>query len=140
MHKPLLFGLLEHHLDLFKFKPGGAIGVFHQIRTIDHPPACSALRPENAAKRRLVAQHIADYLKCGAIERSCSAWRSSPVVVPKPDGTSRFCIDYRTVNELTIPDSYPMQNIEVILSRLGKAEWFTVLDLEKGFFSDSSSS
>ncbi len=56
------------------------------------------------------------------------------MVVPKPDGTSRFCVDFRNFNELTIPDSYPMQNIEDILSRLGKAKWFMVLDLEKGFF------
>ncbi len=29
VHKPSLLGLLEHNLDLFKFKPGGAVGVCH---------------------------------------------------------------------------------------------------------------
>ncbi len=134
-YKADLLGLLETNLGLLEFKPGCAIGVCHQIRTIDHAPVCSAFRPENAAKRKLVAEHLAEYLRCGAIERSCSAWRSSPVVVPKPDGSSRFCVDFRKVNEIMIPDSYPMQNIEDILSRLGKANWFTTIDLEKGFFS-----
>ncbi len=133
-YKADLLGLLEKNLGLFEFKPGGAIGVCHQIRTIDHAPVCSAFRPENAAKRKFVAEHLAEYLRCGAIERSCSAWRSSPVAVPKPDESSRFCVDFRKVNEITIPDSYPMQNIEDILSRLGKANWFTTIDLEKGFF------
>ncbi len=71
--------ILEHKLDLFNFKPGGAIGVCHRIRTIKHAPACSALRPENSAKTKMIAEHLGG---------NCSAWRLLPVVVVKPDGTS----------------------------------------------------
>jgi len=60
-------------------------------------------------------------------------------VVPKKgfneDGTPklRLVIDYKKLNENTIPDRYPMQDPSVILSNLGKAKYFSTIDLESGF-------
>jgi len=60
-------------------------------------------------------------------------------VVPKKgfneDGTAklRLVIDYKKLNENTVPDRYPMQDPSVTLSNLGKAKYFSTIDLESGF-------
>lgn len=45
----------------------------------------------------------------------------------------RLVIDFRKLNGKTIEDSYPIPNVGVILSNLGKAQLFTTLDLKSGF-------
>ena len=46
-------------------------------------------------------------LELGVIEESHSAWSSSIVLVGKPDGTIRFCVDYRKVKDVSGFD-FPM--------------------------------
>ena len=53
--------------------------------------------------------------------------------MPKRDGTTRFCIGYRRLNQLTIPDSHPLPRIDVSLEALGGSKWFSTLDLKSGF-------
>jgi len=73
-------------------------------------------------------------LKEGIIRPSNSPY-NSPVLVVSEDGTAklRLVIDYTKLNENTIPDRYPMQDPSVILSNLGKAKYFSTIDLESGF-------
>jgi len=70
---------------------------------------------------------------------SRSPYNSTVLVAPKKgenqDGSRklRHVIDYKKLNESTIPDRYPMQDPSVILSNLGKARYFSTIDLESGF-------
>ncbi|GBP10217.1 Retrovirus-related Pol polyprotein from transposon 297 [Eumeta japonica] len=45
----------------------------------------------------------------------------------------RLVIDYRKLNEVTVDDRYPIPNIDEILDKLGRCQYFTTLDLAKGF-------
>ena len=54
-------------------------------------------------------------------------------MAPKRDGTLRFCVDYRRLNELTIPDSHPLPRIDDTLDALGGSSWFSTLDLKSSF-------
>jgi len=78
-------------------------------------------------------------LKEEIIRPSRSPYNSPVLVVPKKgfneDGTPklRLVIDYKELIENTIPDRYPMQDPSVILSNLGKAKYFSTIDLESGF-------
>ena len=56
------------------------------------------------------------------------------MLVPKCDGTIMFRIDYRKLNEVTIPDKHPLPNPEDTLGALGGAKWFSTVDLKSGFY------
>lgn len=55
------------------------------------------------------------------------------VPIKKPDGFVRLCIDYRKINQVTVPDPYAIPLIEDLLDQLGEAQFLSKLDLNKGF-------
>ncbi len=65
---------------------------------------------------------------------SSSAWSSPCLLVPKPDGSHRFCTDYRKVNAITKPDSFPLPLMEDCVDNVGSARFVTKLDLLKGYW------
>lgn len=71
------------------------------------------------------------------IELSTSPYNSPVIIVPKKslDGKPkhRMCIDYRRLNKKIIPDKFPLPRIEEILEGLGRAKFFSVMDLHSGF-------
>ena len=73
-------------------------------------------------------------LAMGAIVQSHSDWGTPVVLVPKPDGTVRFCVDYSKVNAVSKFDAYPMPRIDELLDRLGAARFYLTLDLTKRYW------
>ena len=73
-------------------------------------------------------------VEIGAIRKSNSPWASAVVLVRKKDGSLRFCIDLRHLNNRTIKDVYSLPRIEETLDCLNGAKIFTSLDLKSGYW------
>lgn len=71
------------------------------------------------------------------IELSTSPYNSPLIIVPKKsyDGTPKYrmCIDYRKLNKKIVPDKFPLPRIEEILEGLGRAKYFSIMDMHSGF-------
>ena len=70
----------------------------------------------------------------GFIEPSDSPWASPIVLVAKKDGSTRFCIDYRWLNDVTRKDSIPLPRIDETIESLAGAEWLSTLNLASGYW------
>ena len=108
--------------------------VQHSIDTGDHPPIKQHPYRTPMIRREQMAKMIDDMQKQGIIQPTSSPWASPVVLVPKKDGTTRFCVDYRRLNAVSRKDVYPLPRIEDILSTLGEANYFSTLDLASGYW------
>jgi len=70
----------------------------------------------------------------GVIEPSTGEWASPVVMVRKPDGSVRFCIDYRKLNLMTVKDAYPFPRMDECIDSLGDARVFSTLDCNSGYW------
>jgi Reverse transcriptase (RNA-dependent DNA polymerase) len=68
------------------------------------------------------------------IEPAMCEWASPNVLVPKPDGSLRFCVDYRKLNSITTPDTYPLPRMDEHIDSVGDAAVFTTLDCNSGYW------
>ena len=108
--------------------------VKHKINTGDHPPIKQYPRRTPFTQRAKIASMISDMEKKGIVRPSVSPWASPVILVPKKDGTTRFYVDYRRLNAVTKKDVYPLPRIEDILDTIGRARYFTTLDLSAGYW------
>ncbi|KAL1269301.1 hypothetical protein QQF64_031590 [Cirrhinus molitorella] len=126
--------LVGQFSDVFSILPGRTNVITHDIRT--PPGVIVRQRPYRVpeARRQAIEEEIQEMLKLGVIEPSRSPWSSPIVMVPKPDGTLRFCNDFRRLNEISEFDGYPMPRVDELLDRLGRARYISTLDLTKGYW------
>ena len=110
-----LRNLLSTYADVFAkgdLDLGCTNHVQHRIITGNSPPikpAPGRIAPTQhqemeTAVSKLVAQKV--------VEKSSSPWSSAVVLIKKKDGSYRCCIDYRSLNDVTIKDSYPLLRID----------------------------
>lgn len=78
--------------------------VQHVIRTNSSPIRQRCYRVNPITQMHIDAE-IEKMLKLGVIEPSKSAWSSPVLLIPKPDKTFRFCVDFRKLNQVTERDS-----------------------------------
>ena len=113
---------------------GRVEGYSHYIDTGTARPICQALRRTSPAEREIVRQEVQKMMAAGAIRPSNSPWASPITLVRKKDGSVRFCIDMRKVNEVTVKDKYPLPRIDDLLATLAGCKYFTKLDAASGYW------
>ena len=130
--------IVEEYKDVFPEKlpkgrpPKRDIEHSIELEPGTEPPNKPPYKLSPAENDELRAQ-IEELLKQGFIRPSRSPYGAPVLFVPKKDGRWRLCIDYRMLNKHTIKDRYPLPRIEELMDRLGKAKYFTKLDLASGY-------
>jgi hypothetical protein len=80
-----------------------------------------------------VKKHLQELLDKGYIHPSAAPWGASVIFVPKKDGAQRMCVDYRSLNEVTIKNKYPFPRIDDLFDQLKGACVFLKIDLQSGY-------
>ena len=128
--------LLTSYAHLFALKPddlGRTNVLSHRIETTGNPVR-QAVRRVPLPQRDEIKKMIAEMQEKEIIAPSKSPWASPIILVPKKDGSLRFCVDYRKVNEITHKDAYPIPRIDDTLDTLAGSKCFSTLDLKSGYW------
>ena len=108
--------------------------VKHSIKLTDETPFKEPYRRKPSGLYVEVRVHLKEMLDAGAIRESESPYSSNVVLVRKKDGSLRFCIDFRKLNNRTVRDSYNLPRIDDTIDTLVGAKYFTKLDLHSGYW------
>src|SRR6266542_966553 len=79
-------------------------------------------------------EKIERMLKERIIKKSKNPWASPVVLVSKKDGSVRFCVDYKKVNDLTIEDTHPLLIVNNIVNKIGGKKYYTSIDLTSRYW------
>ena len=119
----------KHDLDL-----GCLTDVTHKIDTKDAPPVKHRMRRTILGFQDAEREYLKKLLASGVIQPSTSEWASVPVLVRKRDGSVRWCVDFRALNDRTVKDCFPLPIIEDCVDSLQGATTFCNLDLASGYY------
>jgi hypothetical protein len=78
-------------------------------------------------------KQIEELLSKGFIRPSSSPWGPPTLFVDKKDGSRRFCINYRSLNEVTIKNKYPLPRIKDLFDQMREAKVLSKIDLRSGY-------
>ena len=126
----LLANLLIEYQDVFaqsEFYLGNFTGIEHSINTGQAKPIKQCLRCTPACFVGEEEAHL-KVLEAGVIGEITSEWASAPVLICKHDGTVRWYIDYRALNDMIVKDVFSLPLIDDCLYTLAGSVWFTKLD------------
>src|SRR6266542_1212479 len=117
---------------------GNCTSVEHAIRLVSEVPVVGKMGYHTPKKHQWINEQVEIMLKNGVIEESSSLYAFNVVVVGKKDGAGegmdRLCINYVPLNKVTIPDRYPLPNINETCSRFWGSRWITSLDLASAYW------
>ncbi len=97
---------------------GCTSNITHRINTKDEIPVRRKAYPTPVHKQKFIDDEIAKMLEKRIIRPSTSPWAVPVVLVPKKDGSKRFCVDYRALKTKTPLDDFPMPQVHDILTSL----------------------
>ena len=136
-NKRMLLALLARYRDVLAL-PGEPVGRTHltelSLKLIQGAKPI-ALAPYKIphSKEETLDREIQSLLSQGLIRPTVSPWAAPVVLVAKPDGSTRLCVDYRKLNALTEADNYPLPVIDDLLMDIGRSKIFSQIDLLQAY-------
>ena len=135
--KSSLTQMLNRHASVFSAGDhdlGRTSLVTHDIPTETGRPQRKANYRQAFHLRQEANRQVDVLLKNGVVEPSTSPWSSPVLMVPKKDGSYRFCVDFRSLNSITQRAEYPCPRVDECLESMSGACIFTTLDLAAGYW------
>ena len=133
-----LNNILDTYEDIFsktKSDMGHTHLITHDIKLKpDAKDFHEPLRKTSPEKRAIIDEDVDGFMEKGVIKPSQSPFASAVVLAKKQDGTLRFCVDFRRLNDITVRDAYPLPRIDEHLESIGSACYFTSLDMGNAFW------
>ena len=126
--------LMASYPSIFMDVPKKTTAACHDVIVGDAVPIKQHPYRLNPLKLQYLRSEVKYMLDNDIIETSKSDWSSPCILVPKPDGTYRLCMDFRKVNSVTKTDSYPIPRIDDCIDKIGSAKFVSKFDLLKGYW------
>lgn len=135
--KDHLFDLIQQHQELFIVSPG-ELGLIKaepaHIQVYDPIPCRSPLYRYPEKAKESIQSILQDLEEKGIIESSTAAWLSPIVLVNKPGGDKRLCLDYRRVNKQLTMDIHPLPKLEELVENVSGNDYYATLDLKDAYY------
>ena len=128
---------INSYLDVFAFSYddlGTCTVGKHAIHTTVEKPIYMRPYRRSLKEAKEIEEEVKAMLEAKIIRPSKSPWSFPVLMVPKKDGSRRFCIDYRALNKVTVKDAFPIPRIDDILDKSKDGFWFSGLDLKSGYW------
>lgn len=106
----------------------------HMIDTGDSKPIYQKQYNFSPVIKKEIEKELDDMIAKDVVEPSRSPWCSPIVLVKKPNGSNRLCLDSRQLNKVTKRDTYPLPRVSSILDNLRNSKFLTTLDLKTAFW------
>ena len=126
--------VIQDYPDVFSTRPGLTTLAEYKIETSQAKPVLQSPYRLPHEYRDMMKGEFRSMQENGIMEPSTSEWAALIVLVGKKDGSLRFCVDYRKLNDVSDADAYPMPRIDELIDRLGKARYICTLDLTRGYW------
>jgi hypothetical protein len=120
--------------SLNDFDVGHANVTEHVIRLSNDTPIYQRPRRFSPPMANEIERQCQELRSLDVIEPSVSPWNSPIVPIMKKGGGLRLCLDYRKLNQVTVPDRHPVPNLSDSIFGLHGTEYFTRLDLVKSYY------
>jgi transposase InsO family protein len=114
--------------------PGTTDTIHHEVNLTSKEPVYSKPYRLPYNTREDLKKDIKEMLDLRVIRESRSPYASPVVIVKKPDGSNRVCVDYRKLNKLTVFDPEPMPTAEELFQKVSGDRVFSKVDLSKGYW------
>jgi len=138
-HVEVLRPVLQKNVDVFAHD-GDDLGLVEgytlSIPTVvgQRPIVCRE-RPLNPRQMEVADEKVKEQLERGIIESSMSPWNAALLLARQPSQKSqyRFCIDYRRLNQATIPVNTALPNMNVIVRDLAGKKLYSTVDVKSAY-------
>ena len=127
--------VVEEYADVagdFEGLPPLRPGFDHKVKLTSTPKRQRRSRLSHPQIQEVVRQ-CTEHFKQGRVQVSTSPHAAPIILIRKPDGSMRMCIDYRSVNTCSERDSFPLPRIDDLLDKLRDAKIMTHLDLNQAY-------
>lgn len=129
---------LTHLINTMKQTIGSGLGrttiIKHEIDTGNCKPIHQKQYNFSPVIRKEIERELDEMLEKDVVEPSHSPWCSPVLIVKKPNGDNRLCLDSRQINKVTKRDTYPLPRVSTILDSLRNARFLSTIDLKSAFW------